>query len=129
VSPYGVFNGGMSPTRPPRALRHLATGLGKLGLLYVHVVDHSAMGAPALPPSDQAGHPRRLRRHVSSCRAATTPRAPRPTWPSGHGELVAFGRPFLANPTLVDKLRTGAELLAADMRKNFTPGPDGYVVE
>jgi N-ethylmaleimide reductase len=39
---------------------------------------------------------------------------------------VAFGRPFLANPRLVSKLRSGAPLLAADMTTGYTPGEKGY---
>jgi N-ethylmaleimide reductase len=128
LSPYGL-NGGMVVDPATHELYvHLATGLGKLGLLYVHLVDHSAMGAPALPPEIKPairaafGGPIILSGGYDAARAEADLAA-------GHGELVAFGRPFLANPTLVDKLRTGAELVAADMRKNFTPGPDGYVVE
>ena len=41
-------------------------------------------------------------------------------------DLVAFGRPFLANPDLVARLEHGWELAAADMSKAYTPGPEGY---
>jgi N-ethylmaleimide reductase len=40
---------------------------------------------------------------------------------------VAFGRPFLANPRLPSKLKSGAALLAADMSTGYTPGPKGYI--
>lgn len=43
------------------------------------------------------------------------------------GELVAFGRPFIGNPTLVKKLKTGAALRAPDFKLAYTPGPEGYV--
>ena len=49
------------------------------GLVYVHVVDHSAMGAPPVSDSVKAAIRGPLRRHLSSCPAATTSRAPRPT--------------------------------------------------
>ncbi len=44
---------------------------------------------------------------------------------AGRGDLIAFGRPFISNPALVAKLRTGAELRAADFGTFYTPGPEG----
>ena len=44
----------------------------------------------------------------------------------GKGDLVAFGRPFLANPDLVQKLATGAALTAPDFGTFYTPGERGY---
>ncbi|MHB8766919.1 MAG: oxidoreductase, partial [Deferrisomatales bacterium] len=47
LSPYGVFNdmGGAFPGLEAQ-YGELAAGLGGLGLAYVHLVDHSSMGAP-----------------------------------------------------------------------------------
>ncbi len=42
------------------------------------------------------------------------------------GELVAYARTFLANPTLPAKLKTGAKLTEPDMATFYTPGPKGY---
>jgi N-ethylmaleimide reductase len=41
-------------------------------------------------------------------------------------DLVAFGRPFLANPDLVTRWETGTALNAPDMSTFYTPGPKGY---
>jgi N-ethylmaleimide reductase len=49
LSPYGVFNGtGEFPDVQAQYLT-LARSLSTLGLLYVHLVDHAAMGAPPVP--------------------------------------------------------------------------------
>lgn len=45
---------------------------------------------------------------------------------AGNGDLVAFGRPFLANPDLVERLQTDAALNAADAITFYTPGAKGY---
>lgn len=42
------------------------------------------------------------------------------------GDLVAFGRPFLANPDLVEKMRVNAALKQSDPAKFYTPGAEGY---
>jgi len=46
---------------------------------------------------------------------------------SKDADLVAFGRPFLANPDLVARLEHGWELASADMSKAYTPGPAGCI--
>ncbi|MBE0620822.1 MAG: alkene reductase, partial [Burkholderiales bacterium] len=41
-------------------------------------------------------------------------------------DLIAFGRPFLANPDLVERMRAGAALNAPDMATFYTPDAKGY---
>lgn len=45
---------------------------------------------------------------------------------SGVADAISFGRPFLANPDLVERLRTGAPLNTPDKRTFYTTGPEGY---
>ncbi len=44
----------------------------------------------------------------------------------GRADLVAFGRPFLANPDLVERMRTGSERDAPNMSTFYTPDAKGY---
>ena len=43
------------------------------------------------------------------------------------GDGIAFGRPFLANPDLVERLRRDAPLNAPNFRTFYTQGPEGYL--
>jgi 2,4-dienoyl-CoA reductase-like NADH-dependent reductase (Old Yellow Enzyme family) len=45
----------------------------------------------------------------------------------GVADAISFGRPFLANPDLVERLRTGATLNAADAKTFYSRGPEGYL--
>jgi 2,4-dienoyl-CoA reductase-like NADH-dependent reductase (Old Yellow Enzyme family) len=46
---------------------------------------------------------------------------------SGIGrDLVAFGRPYIANPDLVERLATGAPLAEIDWKTVYASGPRGY---
>lgn len=45
---------------------------------------------------------------------------------SGVADGIAFGRPFIANPDLVDRLRTGAPLAEWDTKTFYTQGAEGY---
>ena len=41
-------------------------------------------------------------------------------------DIVAFGRPFIANPDLVERLRIGAPLAAVDWATVYAAGREGY---
>ena len=125
ISPYGVFNG-MAPDPDMDALYlRLIEALNDIGLVYIHVVDHSSMGAP--PVSDELKARLRAafkgRYILSGGYDAARAEADLAT---GKGDLVAFGRPFIANPDLVQKLKTGGELMPADPATFYTPDAKGY---
>jgi N-ethylmaleimide reductase len=44
----------------------------------------------------------------------------------GAADMVAFGRPFIANPDLVERWRAGAPLNEPDPATFYTPGEKGY---
>jgi N-ethylmaleimide reductase len=125
VSPYGA-NGGMGEFDGLEAqYGALAAGLSALGVQYIHVVDHSAMGAPEVPASIKS-----LIRETfkgtyilsGNYDAATAEK----DLEAGLGDLVAFGRPFISNPDLVTKLQTGAALTPVDPATMYAGGEAGY---
>jgi N-ethylmaleimide reductase len=44
----------------------------------------------------------------------------------GLADMVAFGRPYIANPDLVDRLATDAPLAEVDWETVYASGPHGY---
>ncbi|MDY0059595.1 MAG: alkene reductase [Myxococcota bacterium] len=125
LSPYGVFNGMVPDPETAALYTTLAHELARLGLAYVHLVDHSSLGAP---PVDHAV--------VQAIRQAfpgtlilsggyDRERAERDL-AARRGDLIAFGRPWIANPRLVTKLRQGAPLVQPDFGTFYTPGEQGY---
>jgi N-ethylmaleimide reductase len=126
LSPYGV-NSGMTPYPEVDATyQRLASELSKLGIAYVHVVDHSAMGAPAVPASVKAT----IREHFKGTYIAAGGfdlASAEKVIDAKQADLVAFGRPFLANPDLVSRFARSLPLATADMSLAFTPGPKGYI--
>jgi 2,4-dienoyl-CoA reductase-like NADH-dependent reductase (Old Yellow Enzyme family) len=46
---------------------------------------------------------------------------------SGLADAISFGRPFISNPDLVERLRTRAELVQGDFRTWYSEGPEGYI--
>jgi N-ethylmaleimide reductase len=45
---------------------------------------------------------------------------------SGLADAISFGRPFIGNPDLVERLRTGAEWTADNFKTWYSPGSEGY---
>jgi N-ethylmaleimide reductase len=125
LSPYGVFNGtGEFPEVQAQFLA-LAAKLSALKLLYVHLVDHSSMGAPPVPADFKV----KLRNGfdglfiLSGGFDQTTAEA---ALVEKRGDLVAFGRPFLANPDLPARMQKDEPLNQPDQSTFYTPGPKGY---
>jgi N-ethylmaleimide reductase len=46
---------------------------------------------------------------------------------SGLADAIAFGRPFIANPDLVERLRADASFNRLDPATLYTQGPEGYL--
>ena len=46
---------------------------------------------------------------------------------AGTADAIAFGRPFISNPDLVERFHSGEPLAADDMKTWYSQGPEGYV--
>jgi 2,4-dienoyl-CoA reductase-like NADH-dependent reductase (Old Yellow Enzyme family) len=44
----------------------------------------------------------------------------------GLADAIAFGRPFIGNPDLVERIESGAEWAADNPKTWYSPGPEGY---
>ncbi len=126
VSPYGAFNATGAFDGVEEQYLELAKKLGGLGLAYLHLVDHSAMGAPAVP----AEFRRKLRaafgRTFIFVGGYDSAQKAEETLSANDADLIAFGRPFISNPDLVARLQTGKPLQSPDMATFYTPGEKGY---
>ena len=125
LSPYGVFNSTGAFADVAAQYLALTEQLSQLGLQYVHLLDHSAQGAPAVPAELKSRLRAAFRGSFILAGGFDRASAER-ALVAGHADLVAFARPFLANPDLVARMRTGAPLNAPDPASLYTPGPKGY---
>ena len=125
LSPYGVFNSTGPFADVDAQYLALVTELSTLGLLYLHVLDHSAIGAPVVPAAIKTT----LRRAFNGPFIAAggfDAASAQQLLAAGDADLVAFGRPFLANPDLVARMKAAAPMNDADMATFYTPGAKGY---
>ncbi|MEL7163741.1 MAG: alkene reductase, partial [Bacteroidota bacterium] len=113
ISPYGVFGELGAFDDVDATYARLVEIFNEIGITYLHLVDHEAMGAPAIPTEIK----RSLRTNFNGTFILSggydAERANRDL-EADYGDLVAFGRPFIANPDLVHRMREGAELADPD---------------
>ncbi len=125
LSPFGVFNDMPLYDAMAADYTYLAQQLNALGLAYVHLVDHSAMDAPPVPDTIKATF-RKLFSGSLILSGGYDAKRSEKDLTAGRCDLIAVGRPFLANPDLVARWKTGAPLNEPDMATFYTPGPKGY---
>ena len=125
LSPYGIFND--MPLYPAMEAEYtyLARQLNARGLLYIHLVDHSSMGAPQVPDSIKETFRNEFNGKLILSGGYDAARA-ESDLAEGKCDLIAVGRPFLANPDLVARWKSGAALNEADMTTFYMSGPKGY---
>jgi N-ethylmaleimide reductase len=121
ISPGSTFNG-ITETETEQTYAALLDGLNPLGLLYLHVLE-----GPNTDFHEQ------LRKQwdgtVIFNTGFTGPSdlgTAQEALDTGTADLFSIGRGFLANPDLVERLRTGAELNPPDMATFYSGGPKGY---
>jgi 2,4-dienoyl-CoA reductase-like NADH-dependent reductase (Old Yellow Enzyme family) len=127
ISPNGVFNDMGSPNFREQ-FRHVATLLDRYGLAYLHVVDGLAFGFHKLGEPMTLGECRRVFSGPLMGNCGYTQKSAEQALVAGLADLVAFGRPYISNPDLVERFRNGWPLAApADMAAWYTPtGAKGY---
>ncbi|WP_428927248.1 alkene reductase [Marinibacterium sp. SX1] len=125
ISPVSPANG-VSSSDPQAQFNYIVEKLEALGLVYLHVIEGATGGPRDVAPFDFAA----LRQRFSN------------TWIGNNGydadlaqaridggetDLVAFGRPFIANPDLVKRLETGTALAQPNPATMYGGGAEGYV--
>jgi N-ethylmaleimide reductase len=125
LSPYGVNAGMVAYPEIDETYRQLVAALAPTGLQYIHLVDHSAMGAPPVPAGLKLDL-RKLWPRTFILSGGFDRASAEAALRDGRADLVAFGRPFLSNPDLVARLQRGAPLNAPDFGTFYTPGAKGY---
>jgi N-ethylmaleimide reductase len=125
ISPYGVFNDMPLYPEMESDYTYLANQLNERGLLYIHVVDHSSIGAPPVPDSIKATLRKMTNCHLILSGGYDPVRAENDL-KANRADLIAVGKQVLANPDLPKRWQTGAALNAPDPSTFYTPGPKGY---
>ncbi len=130
LSPYGIANGSGEPDPMP-LYSHVVQQLAPMGLAYLHFIEPRASGAG--------------RAEVDHANMPSAAELFRPLWPGvlitagnfksdtahrmvagGHADIIAFGRYFISNPDLPERIRRNAEYRPYNRATFYGGEAEGY---
>jgi N-ethylmaleimide reductase len=109
LSPYGMAGDMQSYPEIDATYDYLSKELNILDIAYIHLVDHSAMGAPTVPIEIKKTIRTNFKNSLILCGGYDKDSAEKDL-ASGLCDLAGFGRPFINNPDLVERLEKNEEL-------------------
>lgn len=134
ISPVTPANDA-ADSNPQPVFTYVVEKLAKYDLAYVHVIEGATGGDRAFQQGDKPFDYKALR-------AAYEKAGGKASWmvnngydrelaidavESGRADLVAFGKPFIANPDLVQRLKNNLPLAGLDQATLYGGGSKGYV--
>ncbi|GLK69474.1 alkene reductase [Hansschlegelia plantiphila] len=125
LSPLSPFND-ISDSNPEPLFTYAVEQLSKLGVAYIHVIEGETQGNRAPEGGFDLSVLRRAFKgaYIGNNNYNSALAAERIA--SGEVDLVAFGRPFIANPDLVERIRTDAPLAEGDKATFYGGDEQGY---
>jgi N-ethylmaleimide reductase len=104
LSPYGVASDMPHYPEIHETYAYLVKELNTLGIAYIHLVDHSAMGAPAVPQEMKQMVRKQFSNTLILSGGYDLEHA-EADLQAGFADMIAFGRPFINNPDLVNRFK------------------------
>ncbi len=136
LSPFGKFNSMPADPHVEETLLYVAEQLSRRGVAYMHLVyqlmpagnmDTSEFEEPHIDHALLARVRAAFTGSIIWCGGFTSRESAQAALDTGLTDLVAFGRPYIANPDLAERLEQGWPLAEADPSTFYTPrGEVGY---
>ncbi|WP_454878133.1 alkene reductase [Serratia inhibens] len=124
ISPVSPANA-ITSSDPQGQYDYLVDQLNTLGIVYLHVVEGATGGPRDAVPFDYDSLRRRFKNTYIGNNGYDLALAAAQL-AEGKADLFAFGRPFIANPDLVERLKKGAPLAAFIPETLYGGGAEGY---
>ena len=124
ISPVSPANG-VSSSDAQAQFNYIVDQLDALGIVYIHVVEGATGGPRDTTPFD-FGSLRRRFKNTYIANNGYDPDLATSRLAGDNADLFAFGRPFIANPDLVARLKTGVPLAEFNPAALYGGGSAGY---
>jgi N-ethylmaleimide reductase len=128
LGPSGTWNG-MSDTDPQALFRYVAEQLNQFGLAYLHVIEPRIKGSELAREGQGAIAAEEMRKTFHGRIIAAggfEPETAETVVRNGTVDAVAFGRYFISNPDLPQRIREGLPLAKYDRSTFYTFDAHGY---
>ena len=124
ISPVSPANG-VSSSDPQQQFEYVVDQLNALNLVYLHVVEGATGGPRDVVPFD-FGSLRQRFKHTYIANNGYDLNLATSQLNEDKADLIAFGRPFIGNPDLVERLKSNSTLSAFDPTTLYGGGAAGY---
>jgi N-ethylmaleimide reductase len=129
LSPSGTY-GSMSDSNPTATFNYVTSKLDRLGIAYLHIVEPRIKGIEEISKGQAPIVAQHLRRKFSCTLIAAggfTGESAAAIIAAGDADLVAFGRHFISNPDLPERLRRNLPLTRYDRSTFYGGDGRGYI--
>ena len=124
ISPVTPAND-ISDSNPQALFDYITDQLEALRLVYIHVIEGATGGPRDFAAFDYASLRKRFSRAYIANNGYDFELATK-VLAANAADLIAFGKPFISNPDLVERLKAGAPLNAPDKATFYGGGAKGY---
>jgi N-ethylmaleimide reductase len=125
LSPFS-HAGGVDDSDPMKTFSYVVKKINDLGIGYLHMVEGETGGTRDLPEGVSIAALRSLFNGIYMSNNGYDRDLATNAVDTGAVDLVAFGRPFIANPDLVDRLAQNVHLNEIDAATLYGGGAEGY---
>ncbi len=115
----------ISDSNPQPLFDYITDQLSALKLVYIHVIEGATGGPRDNAPFDYASLRKRFKGTYIANNGYDYALAKK-VLEENKADLIAFGKPFISNPDLVERLKKGAPLNDADRTTFYGGGAKGY---
>lgn len=115
----------LADSHPQPLFGHLVSELDRRGIAFIHFIEGATGGPRDIPGFDYAAA-RKAFRGAYIANNGYDRQMALDAIESGHADAVSFGRAYIANPDLVQRLQRNGPLNAMDPNTLYSPGPKGY---
>lgn len=124
LSPVSNAND-VSDSQPQAVFGYVVEQLDKRGIAFIHFVEGNTGRERDVPGFDWNWARRTFHGAYIANNGYTRDMALEATQ-SGHADMIAFGKPYIANPDLVQRLQKNAPLAMPDSKSFYGGGEQGY---
>ena len=124
ISPVTPAND-VSDSNPQPLFDHIVDQLNALRLTYIHVIEGATGGPRDVAPFDYGSLRKRFKQAYVANNGYDVDLANK-VLEANAADLIAFGKPFISNPDLVERLKKGAALNEWDKNTFYGGGAKGY---
>jgi N-ethylmaleimide reductase len=124
ISPVTPAND-VSDSNPQPLFDYIVDHLNALKLTYIHVIEGATGGPRDIAPFDYGSLRKRFKGAYIANNGYDFELATK-VLAANAADLIAFGKPFIANPDLVERLKRGAPLNEPDKATFYGGGAKGY---